>query len=381
MNKLLRGQENFIASNEWFNSWKKKYGLPDLTISEEPKPAEDSAINQLTAILTNAVEEESLLRCQIFKCDKSVLNYKSMPNRRFPGDRITIMTCSNADGTLKLPLVVLGKSVKSTTLMNLQNSLPIFYSHQTSMWIDSDVLNEWFDTEFTPRVTDFLKARNLPLKAILIAENVPADAFQNRPTSELQIHLILHNLSLVIGPLDNESLQSVKLNYQHKLLKSIISAQDDGEDMSAHLHRINLRDFIYWISSAWEEVKPSTVVQCWRKFLPDNEDNGAIHNDVQEVSGSVILDCLRRLKEYAYVSEDDAAKWIAENHETSRISIDNHIIEIVVKESNEDLVDGNEQFLYSNLGSLEWPGRWCRRKFVCVKNDQFINSFACISQS
>lgn len=348
LNKLLGGKENFTASNEWFNNWKKKYGLPDLTFAEEcnNKPLEDSAVSQLTMTLTNAVEEESLLRCQIFKCDKTVLNYKSLPNRRFAGDRITIMACSNADGSLKLPLVVLGKSVKSTTLMNLQNSLPVFYAHQTTLWIDSDVLNEWFDNEFTPRVTEFLKARSLPLKAILIAENVPTDAFQNRPTSELQIHLILHNLSLVIGPMDNESLESIKMNYEHKLLRSIISAQDDGEAMANHLQKINLRDFIYWISNAWDEVKPATIVKCWKKLLADNEERneGLYYDEPQEVNPAVIHDLLRRINDYRDISADDVAKWIAENHETSRISIDNHIIEIVVKDTNEDLVDGKPFF-------------------------------------
>lgn len=292
------------------------------------------------------MEDESLLRCQIFKCDKTVLSYKSLPNRRFPGDLITIMACSNADGSLKLPLVVLGKSVKSTTLMNLQNTLPIFYSHQTSLWIDSDVLNEWFDTEFTPRVTDFLKAKNLPLKAILIAENVPADAFQNRPTSELQIHLILHNLSSVVGPMNNESLQSVKMNYEYKLLRSIISAQDDGQALNEHLKKINLRDFIYWISNSWDEVKPSTIVKCWKKILADNDEINQVSVDEQDINALVILETLRRVREYSDVTGDDLAKWLAENHETPRISMDNHVIEIIVKDSNEETNNGDKLFFF-----------------------------------
>lgn len=344
LNKMLGGKENFTASSEWFTNWKRKYGLPytlNTTFPEDNKPPEDSALNQLTMTLTNAVEEESLLRCQIFKCDKSVMHYKSLPGRTTSGDRVTIMTCSNADGSLKLPLVVLGKSLKSTTLLNLQHCLPIFYAHQTSTWLDSDALNEWFDTEFTPRVTDFLKARNLPLKAILVAENVPSDAFQNRPTSELQIHLILHNLSLVIGPIDNESLQCVKLNYAQKLLTAIVAAQQDGEASSDFLRRSNLRDFIYWITCAWNEVEPASIVKCWRKLLPDNEESRRVVGEGQCVNGAIVLDTLRRIKEYRDAGVDEVAKWIAENHETSRISIDNHVIEIVVKDDNEEQVDGN----------------------------------------
>ncbi|XP_011505646.1 PREDICTED: tigger transposable element-derived protein 2 [Ceratosolen solmsi marchali] len=347
LNNLLSGKENFAASNDWFSNWKKKYGLPDFTFKEEKKPIEDSAVNQLMMTLRKAVEDESLLRCQIFKCDKTALNYKSLPNRRFPGDRITIMSCTNADGSFKLPLVVLGKSIKSTSLVNLQNSLPIFYSHQTTLWVDTHIMNEWFDNEFAPRVANFLKDRNLPLKTILIAENVPSDAFQNRPTSELQIHLILHNLSLIVGPFDNEILESIKLNYEYKLLRSIISAQNDGESMSDHLQRINLRDFIYWISNSWDEVRLLTIVKCWEKFLTNTEEDNKQSNDFQEVNVFTIFETLRGIREYRNISEDEVAKWIAENNESARLSIDNHIIEIV-KDSNEDLIDDAENLCEEN---------------------------------
>ncbi|CAB0032433.1 unnamed protein product [Trichogramma brassicae] len=54
----------------------------------------------------------------------------------------------------------------------------------------------------------------------------------------------------------------------------------------------------------------------------------------------LVLFVYLRINELKNVSGEDTAKWISDNPETSRISYENNIIEIVVKESNEDLVDG-----------------------------------------
>lgn len=286
-------------TNEWFKSWRAKYSIPDLTVTEGNAPVDDFVVSQMTMSLVNAVNNESLLPCQMFKCDKTVLSYKSLPNRKMANDDVTIMTCSNADGSFKLPLVVAVGS-KSTTL-------PEFYSHQSNFCIDSNVLNEWFNEEFIPRVTEFLKARNLPLKAKLIAESVPDDTFQKGPTSELQIHLILHNFNSIFGLKNNESLQSLKINYEYKLLTSIINA---GEALDDYLKKIEFNYFFSWIGDSWTEVKPSTIVNCWKKILGDNDENNHVFVDDQEINAAVLLETLKKIDEYHDISIDDFYKWL-----------------------------------------------------------------------
>lgn len=52
-----------------------------------------------------------------------------------------------------------------------------------------------------------------------------------------------------------------KYIYSQKLLGFILS--NDNSDLNQNLKKIDILDFICWISSAWDEVKPITIVESW----------------------------------------------------------------------------------------------------------------------
>lgn len=65
------------------------------------------------------MEEKSLTLSQIFNCDETGLYWKLLPNKtlvaahekeakgyKMPKDRVTLMACANATGSIKLPLVL-----------------------------------------------------------------------------------------------------------------------------------------------------------------------------------------------------------------------------------------------------------------------------------
>lgn len=312
-----------LFTTDWLDKWRKKHHIPDLTCINKKKQAHGNALYQLMSTVMNAVEEESLLQCQIFKCDKTVISYKSLPNKRFADDLATIMTCSNADGSLKLP-VLFGEynsqTVKSLLKVEKNCEFPVFYQMETKICIDGRKINEWFNAVFIPRVTDFLNARNLPLKVILIAENVADDVFKKQAASDLQTHLILHNLDSIIGLNNNESLQSIKMNYEYKLLSSVINVQNNAGNLDRHLENIDFKNFIVWIRDSWDEVKPSTIVSCWKKILPneflENEQEiNALVNEFlenkQEINAFTILKTLKQIYEFRDISEDDFSYWLA----------------------------------------------------------------------
>jgi len=58
-------------------------------------------------------------------------------------DRVTVMVCSNADGSLKHPLVVIGKSAKPRAIKDISKSLlPVYYTHQKSAWMSEAIFEE-----------------------------------------------------------------------------------------------------------------------------------------------------------------------------------------------------------------------------------------------
>ncbi|XP_057332063.1 tigger transposable element-derived protein 2-like [Microplitis mediator] len=99
-NKRLNGSENFTASDGWLARFKKRYGLKNKHIHGE----------KLSADLEGSIS----LDC-IYNCDETGLYWKMMPNSTLvqriekkaegfkkPKNRLTVMACTNASGTLCL---------------------------------------------------------------------------------------------------------------------------------------------------------------------------------------------------------------------------------------------------------------------------------------
>ena len=87
-------------------------------------------------------------------------------------DRVTLMACSNATGTHKLPLVLFRKSTNPRCFKNINKSaLPVAYFAPKNAWINTDIFTEWFFNYFVPAVTKHLTETGLPVKALLLLDS------------------------------------------------------------------------------------------------------------------------------------------------------------------------------------------------------------------
>ena len=88
---------------------------------------------------------------------------------------MTLSVCSNAAGTRKLPLMVIGKSAtpRAFKIINVK-SLPVHYRSVKTAWMTQQIFKDWFHSEFAPAVTKHVEAKNLPSKALLLLDNTPS---------------------------------------------------------------------------------------------------------------------------------------------------------------------------------------------------------------
>ena len=76
---------------------------------------------------------------------------------------------------LKLPLMVTGKSAKPKAFKNVNTkSLTVHYRSAKTAWLTQQMFKEWFHSEFAPTVTKHLRAKNLPVKTLLLLDNAPS---------------------------------------------------------------------------------------------------------------------------------------------------------------------------------------------------------------
>ncbi|KAK9892255.1 hypothetical protein WA026_019057 [Henosepilachna vigintioctopunctata] len=160
----ITGREDFKASQGWLEKFKKRHGIRQLTISGEKLSADVSAVEPFKLKFLKKIEEMNLVPDQVYNADESglfwrVLRNKTLghagentaPGRKMSKVRITFMPCSNASGSHKIKLLVIGKSNKPRAFKTCQN-LPVFYKEQKKGWVTREIFLEWFHNDFIPDV-------------------------------------------------------------------------------------------------------------------------------------------------------------------------------------------------------------------------------------
>lgn len=188
LHKKLGGDESdSTASEGWLHRWKNRHGVRQVCISGEKLSADDDASREFIEKFDKIISENDLSANQLYNVDETGLNHKMLPKKtlastnetvagtKLAKNRLTIATCSNASGDHKLPLFVIGKSKKPRAFKNINmETLPVYYRAQKSAWMDCFLFKEWFFDAFVPAVKKYLKAKNLPIRAILLLDNAPS---------------------------------------------------------------------------------------------------------------------------------------------------------------------------------------------------------------
>lgn len=358
---VVDGQGKFTASDGWLFRWKKRYGIRQLQICGEKLSAE----NQLTELETfkhrfhAMLAKKGLTGDQIYNCDETGLYYRMLPSKTLvaqeessaPGykknkDRVTVMSCSNVTGSHKLDLVVIGKSKNPRAFKQLSNrsTLPVYYTHQKSAWMNSTIFKTWFDEKFVPDVTQFLESKNLPRRAILLMDNAPSHP-NNLRDRGIRVWFLPPNVTSICQPMDQGVLECLKKKYRHKLLSSVLS--DTNDTMSQKLKKIDILDVIRWIADSWSEIEPITLVKSWRKLLDHKASDQweeADTEDEQEIANEdlSLISLLQKFPGCDDIEQRDIIEWIRKDDDVEYT--DDDIVQLVTRpdeeEEEDDRVEG-----------------------------------------
>ena len=234
-------EEKFTASDGWLSRWKRRYGIRKLAICGEKLSAQ-TQMEELQAFkrrLHAIIMKKNLVAEQIYNCDETGLNFRMLPSNTLasksetsaPGykknkDRVTILPCSNVTGDHKLKLVVIGKSKNPRAFKKITKGsfLPVSYKNQKSAWMNSTIFEEWFHNEFVPSVSQFLKSKNLPNKAILIIDNAPSHPDVSKLKKDgISVIFLPPNVTSICQPMDQGVIECFKKLYRRKFLSSIFT--------------------------------------------------------------------------------------------------------------------------------------------------------------
>ena len=156
------------------------------------------------------------------------------------------------DSSDKRPLLIIGKSRNPHCFRGVQQ-LPTPYTNNKNAWMTSDIFRNWlFDFE-----RDMAKKNCF---IALIVDNCaahPKDSANNLP--HIKLVFLPPNVTSLIQPCDMGIIRNLMANYRRKIV--IVSSLAKS---------LTLLDAIHILKSAWEDLKHSSIMNCFAKagFLP-----------------------------------------------------------------------------------------------------------------
>ncbi|XP_063985990.1 jerky protein homolog-like [Diachasmimorpha longicaudata] len=357
----LNMRSKFSASDEWLARWQRRYGV-ELMTQRTPRAAtsapwhadqptgDELSVDEYKAQFAQTMAAEGLTADQVFFCDVIGLNCRQLPElvRKVAGspdghrqtqmkERVTLMACSNASGTWKLPLVVVGKCSEPSA-MNDIGEIPVWYRSQVSAYVTVRFFRDWFNKEFYPSVKEFLISKGIPPQAILYMNNC-LSLPQKMKKQKIRVEFLPHHVAAWLQTFDRGWLKDLKVSYRQQLMKFIITRINAGDSLDEAMNNVSIREVVFWTAMSWNQLPIKMMVESWKPLWPEISTPNPAHLPVelfenwQEVLGkeeeyetkhsdsgpfhrkdialtSEFCDALSRTNAYQSINIVDIEKWL-----------------------------------------------------------------------
>lgn len=309
---------NFRGSAGWLQKFLKRKGLKNLKLTGERASADEIAANQFPAILKKIIEEGGYTPEQIYNCDESGLQYKTMPKstyifkhmkqakgRKTDKSRFTMLLTVNVSGTHKMRPVVVHKAAKPHCYRHLRdmNDSGVYWYKSSNGWMTSKIMADWLLDHAIPDAKRHCRDLGIPFKMLLIMDNAPCHPshLQDLDPDCLVIFLPPNTTSLV-QPLDQEVIATLKGIYQTHLYDYLHEKTDSNEEIVAmendpdldsnseneenepqqlptELHEPEMTVTAFWrafsvknavdfLLRSWGDISVATINHAWKALVP-----------------------------------------------------------------------------------------------------------------
>ena len=273
--------ENFSYSNGWLQKFKKRNGLSQHVRHGETAAVVPDIVNAGREKLSKIIEDYPLEN--VYNMDESGLFYSMLPNKTISHrpekghkkikNRITTIHCTNADGSDKRTLEVIGKSRSPRCFKNFRPELYVKYRYNKKAWMTISDFEDWLNS-FNSK----MKLQNR--KVLLILDNAPCHK-NTKQMSNVRVEFLPPNVTGLLQPMDAGIIKTFKTHYRRFLVKKAVKDINENRDVT-----ITLKDAIYMAKKAWDCISPETIRNCWKhtgliKECSSNNDL-RIEEDVME---------------------------------------------------------------------------------------------------
>lgn len=219
---------DFKASNGFIEKFCDRHNIVCKRETGEADSADPAAVAKSIEEAQEAINAGNFALRDVFNADETGLFYKMSPNTTLAiraenvkgtkkeKDRITVLCCANADGSERLPLLVIGKSACPRCFKGINvKALPCIYRSQRKAWMSVELFQE-----FLSGLDSKMKKQDRNI--LLILDNAPVHKIEVTLTN-IKIHFLQPNTTSITQPMDAGIIRSFKCKYRAKLMKFKLS--------------------------------------------------------------------------------------------------------------------------------------------------------------
>lgn len=290
---------NFKASNGWLSKFKKRNKLKSYYMCGETGGINSDDIVKYRENLKT--ELKNFARSDIYNLDETALffryspsrtiNFDSIKGRKKNKERITVLLCTNADGSDKRKPLVIGKFANPRCFKNFNKDAFVDYYYNGKAWMTSKEYVSYiekFDNEM----------REKQRKIALIVDNAPGHKVVE--TTNIKIIFLPPNLTGFLQPLDAGIIKSFKALYRHQQMSFLLDIFDDinlKSECGDLFKLISYKEAFIFIRHAWDNLTNNTIKNCWdhTKILCEDIINANKSIKIEETNE--FLNCRKEINE------------------------------------------------------------------------------------
>ena len=287
--QLSISQDDFKASWQWFSRFRERRGLQQILLHGEgaevdrESPSLLEALDKLYAIISNYDPEN------VYNMDKTGLFFRLLPRytlllpcedisstrgKKKAKERVSLVVCTNATRTHKIPCTLIGKPKVPACIKNRE--WPVTYISQNKAWMDVTTCWKWFEEVFYPQVR-----RRTGRPILLLMDNAPGH-FAAFEKNNVKVVFFPPNCTSWKQPCDMGIITALKKRYKYLYLKDVLGFYELDKNLKARKKEqakrlprgaagvaygnpAHLLDAAQYIKVAWDAISDTTIKNAFNK--------------------------------------------------------------------------------------------------------------------
>jgi hypothetical protein len=260
--------DNFQFSKGWLANFKKRFNISCVVLHGESGSVDTAVLEEKMPQIIQKCQEYNI--ADIYNFDETALFWRMRPSKTLAASlkskgskgnnngkkkdksRISIGLCVNADGSDFLKPLVIGTAKNPRSFKSFRPNTLVEYYYNTKAWMNSNVFQNYvmkLDRKFA----------QMNRKILLVLDNVSSHCLGEVTLKNIELLFLPPNTTSKIQPLDQGIINSFKSKYRKKFLAWRIDQLEKGDD-----RKLPLKEAIYWIAEAKEDVNQAVVKNCWK---------------------------------------------------------------------------------------------------------------------